>query len=73
MVTKASVPWLIKDNEAGEIRRFRCNTSDPDAALRAYIRWLGPHLSLKEAIQQAENFNGEIWPEHGVQDIGTIC
>jgi hypothetical protein len=66
------ISWLIKDNEAGEIRRFYCNTNNPNVALRAYLHWLEPGLATKEVAQISADFNGEIWRENDVENIGCV-
>jgi len=72
MATKEPVTWLIVDNEADEMRRFRCNTINSDAALKAYIRWLNPRLPWEDVCRTAGDFNGEIWYEGSVHDIGML-
>jgi len=62
--------WIIKDNEVGKLRRFNCNTDDPDVALRAYLRWLNPYFTNRDIDQIAVDFNGEIWRETDIEYIG---
>jgi hypothetical protein len=63
--------WLLKDNEARKLRRFHCNTEDPHTALRSYLQWLNPDLTKKEIESIAYDFNGEIWAEKDVENVGV--
>ena len=69
MTTKASVIWLIKDNEGNAIREFSCNTTNWRAALLAYLKWLDPNLPPGDFNAAVDNFNGEIWPANLVEHI----
>ena len=61
--------WLVKDNELGEIFRFRTKTSNSYAALKLYLQRINPELTEQEADDAVKDFNGEIWAAKDIKDI----